>query len=294
MATEVQAAPPLLEQKFSRYRSVKKASAKQAISSPPLPPIASPRQDERVARSASRYRRARPGALPLSAQDQEHGRPPMTPDSQESQSQLRTFPMPKQPLPETSPVDATNPALRSRTISEPNQPGSYEPTSVRGISSKSTAERPQTIAERQSRDQRHEHKARHEARQVSRVEGERKRRSKQKLQVEKETQRIQAEETVDCHTAPSVQPTLSSKASFTRDRFVLPSILKRDKATIMPSPWSRDTKEELKRKISSPMCVDAGAGGLAPGTNVPISSVNAGERVCSRSLSTFERANYVG
>jgi hypothetical protein len=147
MATEVQTAP-LLEQKFFRYRSVKKATARKALSSPPLPPAASTLQDECAARSASRYRRSRPGktppsppsiVFPVSVQDQEEASQSYQPrlgthetSLSRSPSRSLTFLVPEQQAPETSPairVDQLKPTTRSRTISEPRQNGPYEAAS---------------------------------------------------------------------------------------------------------------------------------------------------------------------
>lgn len=337
MATEVQTAP-LLEQKFFRYRSVKKATARKALSSPPLPPAASTLQDECAARSASRYRRSRPGktppsppsiVFPVSVQDQEESQPPsptshaselMRPACQESPSRSLTFLVPEQQAPETSPairVDQLKPTTRSRTISEPRQNGPYEAASPRGTLSEPTTKRPQTSGERHSRQQTHENKARREARRMLEAEAERPRRTNKERQAEKQMEtirrkgaeeghregseeqgaartprvevgqlkRLQKMELKGSEKGPDVaQPPLSSKPSFTGDRFGILSRTKWDKSTLAASSGIMESKGLRKGMISPPTGIEPGGGGIVPGKDAPISAVKAGERVCFRSF----------
>ncbi|KAI9880871.1 MAG: hypothetical protein M1830_010466 [Pleopsidium flavum] len=229
MATEVQTAP-LLEQKFSRYRSVKKAAARKALASPLISPPASPLQHECTARSPSRYRRSRPGTTPPS--------PPsiVVPVS----------------VPEQEGRRLTNPTNRSRTISEPKQHGLHGPTNPPSTLSKRTAEPPQPSGERQSRHQRHEDKPRREARQLSHVEAEPQRRQKQELEVENEREKFQRKAIEDGILEGLGEPRLHGAPYGDGDQVKRLQSAKCNKPNLAVSPGSVENKKTLRRVFPLP------------------------------------------
>jgi len=188
MASETQTAP-LPEPKFSRYRSVKKALARDTLPLP-LAPLSMPTPSPRLnptSQSFSRYRTTRSGKLPPTSSSNlvlepvlghgiEQAPSPKGYDSRPIASTRQTFPSGKHTvslatkgaheLPRSPDADCSNPATPPVPTLQRNNHSRHMYTKPLDTPSDSTAESPQRTGGWESRQQGHEGTARHEGRQL--------------------------------------------------------------------------------------------------------------------------------
>lgn len=181
MALETQMVP-LPEPKFSRYRSVKRALARDTLPLP-LPPSSTARPPPRLdstSQSFSRYRGTRSDKLPptspsnlasesaqghakeLAHSPNGHASRRMVSTRQTSPSERHTVSVANQgahELPRSSDLDCFKPSTRSRPTSEPKKDDRHMHNKPLGTPSQCTGEGPQIPREWESRQQGHEDKA---------------------------------------------------------------------------------------------------------------------------------------
>ncbi|KAI9760664.1 MAG: hypothetical protein M4579_001528 [Chaenotheca gracillima] len=269
-AADVQMPPQ--ETKFSRYRSVRNASAKPSSSSPEPP--TSPQNDS-IARSMSRYRRgARPATAP-------HPPPPAI-----SSPQVRAIQdQPVQSPPGSRIVSASRDRIRSsshapvsKTQPAPD-PFSDEPPRVRRREHQekvTNADRNvssnQDTAPRETRRDKEDSARRKEEQRGLRQRQQEDREFEERLQKIKQQELERLERELDAaQPFPMPEPKPKSRFGFFSRR-------KQSKPLSQIAPRQDERKASSKAPSDAPRGIEPGGGGIVPGTDAPISAVNAGER----------------
>lgn len=263
---DLASSPP---QKLSRYRSQRKGAAPALDEGhggiPQSPPQDGPLDEDVVARSKSRYRRGAAGSRPATSRDQstsdsspvwpaskQHTQLPTRPQSQRQAGGLKTF--------------------HQRTLSPPTQPGASDARKVNGAELDSGSEE---VRKQQLRD---------------RYRGQ-SGRDGSPASPNADLAPIPKSQPVRPATKPMISdgPPTSDQIRATKSMSALPQLSDEDESNAGCFGMFKRKRGEAappleKRNISKPApyeeppTIKPGGGGVVPGTDAPISAVNAGDR----------------
>lgn len=279
MSTDAESASVAMP-KFARYRSVRQASANKVLSSPAADaPLEN--QTSALQKSRSRYRRPRAAssalepalptavpAIPTIPQNYSAVSPPA--DGHDA-TVLNV------PQEQSHVRPATAAANNRRRESEQNEP--YSAREQAGIAqfNDKRLRRQQEYQRRQQEEEEEEVRRRAEEEENARKLEEQKR---------KDLERLEAELAAAAATSPrksrsakdisSVEKLFSLKRAITKKNPPKPTSLKTASDTISAT---QSTESRGAKSSETPEAIVQGGGGIVPGTDAPMSAVNAGERV---------------
>ena len=260
--------PTVPSTKFSRYRSVRFAASKEPVSNSDASPFVSQHVDEdKTRRSGSRYRQPRsanppthPSSEPLPWSERQQGLLPTPVDRAQGEDS-------RIPFRTRDPPEATN--STQRPPSEEIVPRSIRLDDV--DNGESDRRRRRRLERRDDKDRQRERSKNESIEQTPQQSTERENTSPQRNDTRWHGRELRNQQTEE-------QPDQSSKA---KEKHGLFSRRRPDKnAENVRGATQGLTKFRgiTKDMISPPLGIQPGGGGIVPGTDAPLSAVNAGER----------------